>query len=225
MQDKISWTINAKHCSRFPFSILNDIITKDIVLKEAVKRELAGRRTSLLVLKNETLPDIYLKEFTVLPHKIIRALFFPYGLKEWKTAIHLKELNISTYSPIAFGVEKKYGFTTKIYFISEKIPDAITVKEFLSKNRNLSAGNRKSLIKSFSDFILTVHQAGVLHMDFHWKNILVYQNLERKYQFYLIDLDKVKLKNEIPVTQRLSNLAMLNTSFIKAVLSVTGFIF
>jgi tRNA A-37 threonylcarbamoyl transferase component Bud32 len=216
MPDKISWTINVKHYSRFPFSILNDIVTKNIVSKETVKRELAGRKTSLLLLGNENLPDIYLKEFTVLPHKIIRALLFPYGLNEWKTALHLKELNVPTYSPVAFGIEKKYGLIKKIYFISEKIPNAVTVEEFLTKNKSLSIESRKSLIKSFSDFILTVHQAGVLHMDFHWKNILVSQNLEGKYQFYLIDLDKVKLKKEIPVTQRISNLAILNTSFYQS---------
>jgi len=216
MPDKISWTINARHCCKFPFSILNDIVTKDIVFKETVKRELPGRRTSLLLLKSENLPDIYLKEFTVLPNKIIRAFLFPYGLKEWKTAIRLKDLNVPTYSPIAFGIEKKYGLINKTYFISEKIPKAVTVKEFLNKNRNMSAENRKSLIKSFSDFILTVHMAGVVHMDLHWKNILVSQGLDGKYQFYLIDLDRVKLKNIIPVTQRLSNLAMLNTSFYQS---------
>ncbi len=173
MPDKISWIINARNCSRFPFSILNNIVAKDIVSKEFVKRELPGRRTSLLFLKSENLPDIYLKEFTILPNKIIRALLFPYGLKEWEIAVRLKEINVPTYSPIAFGIERQYGLIKKTYFISEKIPNAVTVKEFLSKNRNLSSENRKSLIKSFSDFILTVHMAGVVHMDLHWKNILV----------------------------------------------------
>jgi tRNA A-37 threonylcarbamoyl transferase component Bud32 len=214
MPDKISWTINAKHCNNFSFSVLNDIIKKDIVLKETVKRELAGRRTSLLLLKPGNLPDIYLKEFTILPKKIIRASLFPYGLKEWKTALRLKELNVPTYSPIAFAIEKKYGLIKKIYFISEKIPNAVTIQEFL--NKNLSVENRKAFIKSFSDFILTVHRAGVVHMDFHWKNILVSPCTDGKYLFYLVDLDRVKLKKVIPVTQRFSNLAMLNTSFYQS---------
>jgi tRNA A-37 threonylcarbamoyl transferase component Bud32 len=216
MPGKISWTINAKHGNRFSFSVLNDIITKDIVSKEAVKRELAGRRTSLLSLKPENLPDVYLKEFTILPKKIIRTFLFPYGLKEWRTAIRLKELNVPTYSPIAFGIEKKYGAGGKIYFISEKIPDALTVKEFLNKNKNLPVENRKSFIKSFSDFILTVHRAGVVHMDFHWKNILVSPCADGKYLFYLVDLERVKLKKVISVTQRFSNLAMLNSSFYQS---------
>ena len=216
MPGKTSWTINAKHCNRFSPSVLNDIIKKDIVSKEVVKRELDGRKTSLLSLKPEVLPDIYLKEFKIMPEKIIRAFLFPYGLKEWKTAIRLKELNVPTYSPIAFGIEKKYSAGKKIYFISEKIANALTVKEFLNKNRNLSMEKRKAFIKSFSDFILTIHNAGVVHMDLHWKNILVSPCADGKYLFYLIDLERVKLKKVIPVNQRFSNLAMLNTSFYQS---------
>lgn len=213
MPGKISWKLNIQYCSRFSQTVLNDIVVGKIVVSADVKKKRGGRRSAVLSLSPETLPDVCLREFTVFPLNLLRALFFPYGKKEWQIARCLRDRDVPAFYPIAFGVEKNKGFVRKTYLISEKITGAVPLKAFVAANSGADLLQRKRFIRAFSEFMLRVHMAGVLHTDLSWENIFVSAGPGGDYRFFLTDLYQVKVKHGIPLNLRLSNLALLNTSF------------
>jgi len=208
-----SWKLNIKYCSRFSQSVLNDMVAGKTVVNADVRKLRAGRKTAVVSLAPKNLPDVCLREFSVSPLNLFRSFFFPYGKKEWQTARCLRDRDVPAVYPIAFGVEKNMGFIRKTYLVSEKITRAVTVKAFIETNPDADLSQRKRFIRAFSEFILQIHMAGVLHTDLNWENIFVSAGPGGEYRFFLSDLHRVRLKHSIPLNLRLSNLALLNTSF------------
>ena len=215
---KITWTVDRRYESRFTDSVLNNIVSKKIVSKEAVVRELEGRRVSFLSLKPDNLPDVYLKSYWIPPSKLYRAFVFPYGLKEWSVAQQLVKKGIQICPPVALGIDKRWRMFRNVYFITEAVPDSMTLKEYIDKqgvkgdHGQLPEG--KDLIDQFAAFVSDIRRAVILHSDFHWGNVLVRVSENSPPSFYLIDLHNVKLKRTLSSNDSLTNLVLLNASFL-----------
>jgi len=104
--------------------------------------------------------------------------------------------------------------------ISRKIPDAITLEEFivsvLANYRTGKAGlydKKRCLIKSLSQSTGKLHQAGIFHNDLNIRNILVRQDQDDKIDAYIIDLDKSICRKGLALDERVNNLIRLNRSF------------
>ncbi|MEI6126492.1 MAG: lipopolysaccharide kinase InaA family protein [Pseudomonadota bacterium] len=215
--EKITWMVDRSCEELFTPALLSDIVERKIVAEEEIKRELAGRCVSRLRLKPKNLPEIYLKEFAIPVSRLFRACFSPPGLNEWRTAQELCKKGIQTYAPIALGIVKRFGIYRKVYFITEAVPDSLTLKEYIETYGPRGKDNRfidKDLIDLFSDFVSRIRKVGILHTDFHWGNILIRIPDEGIPCFYLIDLHKVKLKPELSNREGLSNLALLNAALL-----------
>lgn len=212
----MKWIVDRAYASRFSEPVLADIVSKKIVSKETVVRKLDARRVSFLSLKFDSLPDVYLKAYSVPFTKIFRALVFPYGLKEWHVAAELLKRGVPTYTPIAIGFERVWGICRNVYFITEAIPGTMTLKEYIEEHSLKGDDTRlhyaKELIEQFADFVSGIRRAGVLHRDFHWGNVLVRIIPDGPARFYLIDLHNVTLKQSLSPREVLSNLALLNVS-------------
>jgi len=208
---RITWTVSESYRALFSASVLDGIVSGSIVSRETVARRLANRRVSLLELVPEHLPDIYVKAYSIRPGRLYRSVLKPYGLKEWRVARALGERGIRTCPPIALGVEKRRGFYRRTYFITEAVPESMTLKEYMERH----AGERdaaRRLVDGFAAFAAGIRRVGIMHSDFHWGNVLVVIR-DSAPCFYLIDLHNVTLLPRPIRDGGVSNLALLNASF------------
>jgi len=129
----IRWTVAPAHAARFTPAVLDAVVARTIIAAEDVKRELAGRRVSRLCLTLPDSPDIYLKEYSIPLAKPFRALVRPYGFDEWRTAQVLQQKGIPTVLPVAIGAVRRCGLYRKVYFMTEAIPDSMTLKEYIDR--------------------------------------------------------------------------------------------
>lgn len=212
----IPWTVAPAYAAQFTPAVLDDIVSGRIIAREEVKRELAGRRVSRLCLSLPGLPEVYLKTYTIPLTKIFRALLRPYGFNEWRVARALGQLGIPTFAAIAIGAVRRFGLYRQVYFITEAIPDSMTLKEYIDRYGPQGKDNifhpGQDLIDHFAAFAATLRKAGILHRDFHWGNILIRTSAAGPPQFYLIDLHQVRIKTALSDREGLSNLALLNAA-------------
>ncbi len=213
----ILWSVDRRYARQFTGEVLDAVIDRSIVDGETVVREVHTRQVSRMHLSRPDLPDIYVKAYHIPPRKLYRSLVVPYGIKEWRVAQALQKKGIRTCPPVALGIEKRGGLYCRVYFITEAVPDSMTLKEYIDAygvhgEQGRFAGNA-SLVDLFADFVAEVRRVGILHSDFHWGNVLITVPEEGRLDFYLIDLHNVLLKPILSERDNYSNLALLNASF------------
>lgn len=213
----LQWIINKNYEQLFSISILNDIVSGKHILRESVVREVLHRKVIRLTIALDACPRLYCKSFSLASPKILKIFLPSRGQVEWNVAHVLGKRKIPTYTPIALGLKKRWWFTKESYLLTKEIPNCKTLKTFSKEYsrgiRENSEQFRKKFIKNLAAFIRTVHQAGIIHQDLHWGNILVQNNAEGPCSFYLIDLHRIKIKRFVTMREKLKNLALLNTAF------------
>jgi len=213
---KIRWTIAPEYRTRFTPSVLDALAARQLSARETVVRELPNRRVSLVQPTRTDLPALYLKEYRIPLTKPFRALLQPYGFHEWRMALALRQREIPTFVPIALGVLRSYGVYRKVFFLTEAIPDSLTLKEYIDRygptgeNGVFQPGS--DLIDQFAAFAAQMRNAGIVHKDLHWGNILIQHPAGGVARFFLIDLHQVRLMPVRAEQEGLSNLALLSAA-------------
>lgn len=139
--------------------------------------------------------------------------------KCWYSANALFQRKIPTAKPIACINEKKLGFVRKSYFVSEYLPNAEVLTFYLNEKFKspLTHEKRKQKIQILTQlarFVRHIHELWIYHGDLKASNILIEEKAPGFYQFYLIDLDHVKVCCRINRYQRYRNIMQLNKSFL-----------
>ncbi|MFH0888257.1 MAG: lipopolysaccharide kinase InaA family protein [Planctomycetota bacterium] len=123
------------------------------------------------------------------------------------------------------GIQIKWitPFLFRAKIISKKIPDTITLEDFilfLLKNYKDKYSElyqkKKNLIESISRAIGQLHQVGIYHSDLNIRNILI-QSPEGTIKTYIIDLDKSYYEQPLSFDKRVDNLIRLNRSLEKMI--------
>ncbi len=147
--------------------------------------------------------------------------------RSWIAANALYQRKIPTSFPLACFTENRWSFSKKSYFISEFIPTAsVLVLYFNNRFKGpLSKEERfikKRLLTQFARFVRHIHELWIYHGDLKASNILIEETSPGEFQFYLIDLDHVKICCTINRFQRYRNLMQVNKSFLdRSALSMT----
>ena len=134
---------------------------------------------------------------TIRQSKSVRAYYH---------AFRLKRLGISTPEPIAAVDVRRYGFLTEsfdVYAYSEYND----IKELLDRYPDEQI---EPLLDALTDFILHIHDKGVLHHDLNILNILYRDCGSGKYDFQLIDINRMSFYPKLSERQRLANLRHFN---------------
>jgi len=142
------------------------------------------------------------------------------AMRSWIAANGMLVRKIETPLPCAV-VEKKRGlFVTESFIITKYITGAKEINDYINIFKNTSAKqNKAAFIKACALFLQKVHNAGVYHTDWKSNNLLVTKNLDNSWNFHLVDLDLVLLKEKLSFYHRANNLAQLNAS-ISSVMTV-----
>lgn len=120
-------------------------------------------------------------------------------------AVRLLSLGIATPTPVAYIEIYRAGILRDSYFISEDRPDALCSELFAGD----MSEELKPLLSELVDFLVFVHDRGVLHDDLNASNIMWRKGCHGS-EFALIDINRMKFKRRLSMRRRLVNLRKLS---------------
>lgn len=109
--------------------------------------------------------------------------------RSFLNALHILDKGIKTPDPIAYIEICRNGLISESYYISIQEQVEGTMREIYKQPEDQT----KELIQAFTLFTAEMHKKDIIHKDYSPGNIL-YKKVESGYQFYLIDLNRMKFK-------------------------------
>jgi glycosyltransferase involved in cell wall biosynthesis len=134
--------------------------------------------------------SICVKKFhcpSLLKRLIYTFLRTPKAVRAYENAFEILKRGIDTPEPLACVVETKGGLIADSYLITKKSDLDHTFYDF--RDGNIS--NKEELIADFAAWTASMHDAGVLHLDYSPGNIL-YDKINDQWRFEVVDINRVK---------------------------------
>lgn len=131
-------------------------------------------------------------------------------------ANYLKEHSILTPEPIAYIEERNtLGLLGDSFYISQQIDYDFTIRELI---HNPLFPNRNSILEQFAEFTFKMHEANVNFLDHSPGNTLIIDKGNNLFEFYLIDLNRMKFE-KLSIEKRMDNFKKmwLSRTMIKVV--------
>ncbi|MEW5676061.1 lipopolysaccharide kinase InaA family protein [Flavobacterium enshiense] len=122
--------------------------------------------------------------------------------RSFNYANYLLKHNIPTPFPIAYMEERSgLGLLGDSYYVSQQIDYDFTIRELI---HDPLFPDRNSILEQFAAFTFKMHQANVNFLDHSPGNTLIIKRDAGRYDFYLIDLNRMKFEN-LSVEARMDN--------------------
>lgn len=128
------------------------------------------------------------------------------SVRAYYHAFRLNRLGISTPEPIAAIDVRRYGFLTQSFYVYA-YSEYNDMKELLDRYPDEQI---EPLLDALTDFILRIHDKGILHHDLNILNILYRDCGSGKYDFQLIDINRMSFYPKLSERQRLANMRHFN---------------
>ena len=127
-------------------------------------------------------------------------------------ANRLLDLGIGTPKPIAFFEFNSNGLLDRSFYISEQLDCDWTYRDLTT---NFDVPDHELILRAFTRFTYDFHEKGVLFLDHSPGNTLI-KKVGNNYNFFLVDLNRMKFKNLI-FEERIKNFRKLtvHSSIIK----------
>ena len=126
--------------------------------------------------------------------------------------------NIATPAPIAYVENRnRLGFLSESYYVCDQIKYDFTIREFI---HNPLFPDRNNVLEQFTEFTFRMHEASINFLDHSPGNTLIVKKSEGKYDFYLVDLNRMKFEN-LSIEARMDNFKKmwLSKTMVKIVAS------
>jgi serine/threonine protein kinase len=140
------------------------------------------------------------------------------GRNEGRRSAHLAEIGVPTIRPVALGEKRKRKFLFENYLVTLAIPAATPLDEFVERHLSgwpepARSRVRQQLALKLAVMTARLHNAGLLHFDFHPGNILVRFPAGDEPELVMIDLDALRKTRRVTWKVTLQNLALLDHFF------------
>lgn len=136
----------------------------------------------------------------------------PKAQLEYRRLRELEVRGVASIEPLAWG--RSVGrWPRGSYLLTRELLDALPLDEFWNTAIHPAVAVQHDFTHAFARWVAQVHEAGVLHPDFHPGNILV-RATQNSWQFFLIDVHDVELYPRLSSRQREDNLMLLNRWFL-----------
>ncbi|MFV8369296.1 lipopolysaccharide kinase InaA family protein [Flavobacterium sp. LB2R40] len=129
---------------------------------------------------------------------------------------------IGTPQPIAYAENFKVLGLENSFYISEHLPAELTFRELV---QNPDYPDHENILRQFTQFTFDLHQKGIEFLDHSPGNTLIQKRLEGKYNFYLVDLNRMnfhhvmdfdcRMKNFHRLTPKIEMLAIMSDEYAK----------
>jgi len=136
--------------------------------------------------------------------KINNLLFFrsTKAKRSYDYANYLIQDKISTPLPIAYiEYRNKLGLLGDSFYISQQIDYDFTIRELI---HDPLFPERNIILEQFTEFTYKMHEAKVNFLDHSPGNTLIVKKAPEVYDFYLIDLNRMKFEN-LTIEARMDN--------------------
>ena len=105
--------------------------------------------------------------------------------RSYKYAFRLKEMGFDTAEPVAYIIQKKYGFLHTCYFVSKFLPYPL-LSDCVGYDRQIVL----DVVNDFAEYTYRLHKNRIYHYDYNLGNIL-FRKEEGKYKFTVIDINRI----------------------------------
>jgi hypothetical protein len=167
-----------------------------------------GKRNTIKLFELEK-TTINIKSFKV--PGLINKIAYKYFRKSkaersFNYATLLLENGIGTPQPIAFLVNTNIIGIKDSYYASEHLQCDLTFRELVEIP---SYPDHENILRQFTRFSYLLHQKGIEFKDHSPGNTLILKTAEGKYEFYLVDLNRMNFHESMPFDLRMKNLSRL----------------
>jgi len=160
----------------------------------------------------------YLKRNRLHPVEFIKALLrlrWPprSARQEWRNLQALHQSGIPTIIPAAFGERVRFGIETESFTVTEELygaepVDVIVTREFMAPRSLTSVRRKRDLIRQIASLARVFHGHGMNHQDFYLNHFF----LRSDGRLFLLDLQRVQCRRNVPMRSLVKDLAQLNYS-------------
>lgn len=120
----------------------------------------------------------------------------------------LKSKDIGTPQPFAFYEKTSLFGLQESYYISEQQDVDGMFRDLVFDN---NYPNREEIISQTAAFFFKIHELGIEFIDNTAGNTLFKSTEIKNYNFYLVDLNRMRFHKQLSLDQRINNLAKLTT--------------
>lgn len=157
---------------------------------------------------------------------LFRGVFFgaSRARNEFRNLAQMRSLGIQAVRPVAWGERRSLHFLTSCFLITEAVPDAASLAAFVQTfgARGHVADNphtRHELLRSLARDIRRMHDAGFVHQDLFWRNVLIRPQSSGRFEFYFLDASvgrrvRWKWRRRDKIVRDLAALSVLAPDFI-----------
>lgn len=117
----------------------------------------------------------------------------------------LESLQIGTPKPIAYFENKTAIRLLESYYICEHLHVDYVFKDLF----NTDIDDLEKILKQFAHFCFKLHENGIEFLDHSPGNTLIKKNNSGNYDFYLVDLNRMKFHKSMDIGLRIKNMSRL----------------
>ena len=111
---------------------------------------------------------------------------------EYRTLRLMRRLGIHAVRPIAHGERRVAHFVKSCFLVTESVPDAVPLSFFIKELSHRREGPkaiaaRHEILTSLARQIRLMHEAGFVHRDLFWRNVLIRSLPDGRFEFHFLD--------------------------------------
>jgi len=125
--------------------------------------------------------------------------------RSFEFATRLLDLGIGTPQPIAYFENYDAIGLRDSYYVSEHLECDLTYRELVETDYP----DAENILRQFTQFTFSMHEKGIEFLDHSPGNTLIVKKDEAKYEFYLVDLNRMKFHDQLSFESRMKNLSRI----------------
>lgn len=122
--------------------------------------------------------------------------------RSYEYANRLIENGIGTPQPIAYAENFKLSGLQESFYISEHLQAELTFRELVL---DPDYPDHENILRQFTKFSFDLHEKGIEFLDHSPGNTLIKKVSEGKYNFYLVDLNRMNFHDDMDFDSRMKN--------------------
>ncbi|WP_306352871.1 Kdo domain containing protein [Flavobacterium sp. '19STA2R22 D10 B1'] len=128
--------------------------------------------------------------------------------RSYEFANYLLANEIGTPDPIAYFEKFNFLGLNKSFYVSNHLETELTFRELVLFPEY---PDNENILRQFIQFSFLLHEKGIEFLDHSPGNTLIKKTEEGKYDFFLVDLNRMRFHSELSFEQRMKNLSKLTS--------------